>query len=123
MQTPSILHTMIAQWLDTQHALEREMLAARHAELDAIAKVLTGAPVAIVGVMLLNIAREVAADGRRLSNDVFVTAEAEAANEPNVRAELGLRPFGRALFEHPETRWILSVRWKEAPAVVEEVAA
>ena len=114
---------MIALWLDTQHALEREMLAGRRAELDEIAKVLTGAPVAIVGVMLLNTAREVSADGRLLSNDVFVTAEAEAANEPNVRAALGLRPYGHSLFEHPETRWMLSVHWKEAPAVVEEVAA
>ena len=28
--------------------------------------------------------------------------------------------LGRALFEHRETRWMLSVHWKEAPAVVEE---
>lgn len=129
MQAPTPLHTLAAQGMHLKHTREREALAHRAAELAAIAKALAGAPVTVIGVTLMHTGRESAPDGRgRLSNDVLVHAEAMAVDEPAVRAALaGLRSFGSpqgsTLFEHPEARWLLSVRWMETPIVPEELAA
>jgi hypothetical protein len=132
MQTsalPTLLHTLAERSMQVQHALERETLVHRAGELAAIAQALAGAPITLTGVTLMHTGRESAPGGRgRLSNDVLVHAKAMAVDEPDVRAALaGLRSFGSpqgsTLFEHPEARWMLSVRWMETPAVVEEIAA
>lgn len=132
MQTPAHptpIHALAVRTMQMKHAREREALAHRYDELDAIAQALAGAPITVIGVTLMHTGRESAPDGRgRLSNDVLVHAEAMAVDEPAVRAALaGLRSFGSpqgsTLFEHPEARWLLSVRWMETPIVPEEIAA
>ncbi len=129
MQAPTLIHTLAVRTMQMNHALEREALAHRYDELDAIAQALAGAPITLTGVTLMHTERRPAPDGRgRLSNDVLVHAEAMAVDEPAVRAALSaLRSFGSpqgsTLFEHPEARWMLTLCWMETPIVPEEIEA
>ena len=128
MQAPTLM-ALAAQTMRLHHESDLRCLAYRADEFAALEQALAGAPITVIGVTLMHTGRESAPDGRgRLSNDVLVHAEALAVDEPAVRAALSaLRSFdspaGSTLFEHPEARWLLSVRWMETPIVVEEIAA
>lgn len=126
--TPTLM-ALAEQTMRLRHESDLRCLAYRADEFAALEQALAPAPITVTDVTLMIVPRDPAPEGSgRLMDDVLVSAEALAVDEMDVRAALeGLRVLGSrpssTTFEHPASRWLLSVRWIDTPIVVEETAA